>query len=84
VLVVCVDEGRFYEHVKKYDLVFEDGTEFVHRLEVFALLDDRISSHNSGNSTYSLGHNEYSHLTWKEFSARFNLGKPLMMTVISV
>jgi hypothetical protein len=26
-------------------------------------------------STYTLGHNAYSHLTWPEFQAMFNLGQ---------
>ena len=74
----------FYEHTQKYHLVFADGEEFAHRLEIFANKDDEITSHNelfqAGKSTYELGHNEYSHLTWEEFQTRFNLGKAMDVT----
>ena len=39
--------------------------------------DDLINIHNSGNHTYTLGHNEYSHLTWEEFREAKNLGRPM-------
>jgi C1A family cysteine protease len=70
-------EAQFYEHMEKYDLEFESGEEFVKRLEIFAENDDRITTHNNGNSTYTLGHNAYSHLTWEEFQTMFNLGRDM-------
>jgi C1A family cysteine protease len=66
-------EAQFYEHMEKYDLSFENGDEFVKRLDIFIETDRRIEAHNSGSHTYTLGHNEYSHLTWEEFQSMFNL-----------
>ena len=37
-------------------------------LAAFASNEQIILDHNSGNSTYTLGHNEYSDMTWDEFS----------------
>ena len=71
------DEAKFYEHVKQYKLDFASGEEFAMRLEVFAANDDTIEAHNNGpESTFTLGHNEYSHLTWAEFQTMFQLGQP--------
>jgi C1A family cysteine protease len=70
-------EAKFFDHVKKFGLEFATGEEFAMRLEVFAGNDDTIESHNNGpESTYTLGHNEYSHLTWSEFQTMFHLGQP--------
>lgn len=63
--------------MKKYSISFETGEEFALRLEIFSAKDDEIELHNSGNSTYTLGHNAFSHLTWEEFRAHFGLNKPM-------
>lgn len=70
-------EAAFYTHMKTYDLKFADGAEFVKRLDIFAAKSDEITVHNQGNFTYTMGHNEYSHLTWAEFAEMFHLGKPV-------
>jgi cathepsin L len=47
------------------------GTEYSKRLAIFAANSDVIDAHNAGDSTYTLGHNQYSHLTFEEFSDMF-------------
>ena len=69
-------ESLFKDWLSKFDQSFE-GDEYEHRLQVFSDADDVINTHNSGNHTYTLGHNEYSHLTWEEFSELKNLGRPI-------
>jgi len=67
-------EAAFYEHTKTFNLDFESGEEWVQRLEIFAMNDDTITLNNAGNTTFTLGHNEYSHLSWPEFQKLFRLG----------
>jgi C1A family cysteine protease len=70
-------EQKFFNHVAKFGLTFEDGAEFAHRLQIFAENDALIEETNAQNLTYTLGHNEYSHMTNEEFQAHFNLGNPI-------
>lgn len=56
---------------------FEDGEHFVKALEAFAFNDDLIKAHNAGNSTYTMGHNAYTHMTLEQFHEHFNLGKEI-------
>lgn len=60
-------EEKFYNWMQKYGMQFKDGTEFAHRLKIFAAADDLIDQHNAGNYTYTMGHNQFSHMTWEEF-----------------
>jgi len=62
-------EASFVDHVNKYNLEFENGDEFTKRLTIFAANDDLIEQHNAGESSYKLGHNAYSHLSFEEFEA---------------
>jgi hypothetical protein len=41
--------------------------EYVTRMKIFDDNHRRIVKHNSGNSTWKMAHNEFSHLTWEEF-----------------
>jgi len=47
------DEAQFYEHMKTYSLKFDDGEEFVKRLDIFAAKCDEITAHNAGDFTVS-------------------------------
>jgi len=62
---------QFVNHINKFDLKIETGADFSERLSVFAANSDLIEIHNSGNSTYTLGHNEFSHLSFAEFEAKY-------------
>jgi sensor domain CHASE-containing protein len=56
---------------RAFDVEYESGAEFVRRLSVWADNEDRILRHNAGNhSSYTLGHNAFSHLSLDEFHQR--------------
>jgi hypothetical protein len=61
-------ESAFVDHMVMNELKFS-GEEFVQRLDVYIENDKYITEHNSGNSTYTLGHNAFSHMTFEEFRA---------------
>jgi len=69
-----VYERLFFEHMQKYGLRFETGEEFAKRIQIFADMVDTIEEHNSGNHTYKLGLNQFSHLTFEEFQQAVSLG----------
>lgn len=70
-------ESLFYNHVKKYGLIFNDGAEFVARLQTFAENVDFIAEHNAyQNRTYDLGMNRFTHLTFDEFKTAVGLARP--------
>ena len=74
-------ESAFYTHAQKYGLEFANGDEFAARLEIYAANDQLINEHNAqGNQTYTMAHNQFSHLTRAEFAARNNLGVPYVPT----
>lgn len=65
----------FVEHMQKYDLEFKDGSEFVHRLELFIKSIETIEKHNADPSqTYTMGLNQFSHLTQSEWRDAVRLG----------
>jgi C1A family cysteine protease len=66
-------------HMAKHDLTFANGAEFTERLSIFAANSDLIEAHNAGSSTYELGHNAFSHLSFEEFEAMY-LSKPAPRT----
>jgi C1A family cysteine protease len=71
-------EEKFYNWMVDYDVKPDSGNHFTHMLEAFAMNDDFIETHNAmGNSTFTLGHNAYSHMTlgeWREYM-RFGVMK---------
>ena len=67
-------EELFVDWMNQHNVQFKSGQEFVQRLQYFADNHDMIESHNAGQSSYTLAHNEYSHLTLSEFHERFQLG----------
>jgi C1A family cysteine protease len=60
--------------MQKFGLHFENGEEFAKRIQIFADMVDEIETHNAGTSTYKLGLNQFSHLTFEEFQKAVNLG----------
>ncbi len=49
----------------------EDKQEFASRLAVFSRNMDVVSEHNAGNSSFTLGRNQWSHLTFEEFETAY-------------
>jgi cathepsin L len=71
-------QAKFYDWLALHKVPIENGEQFVHFLQNFANNEDLINAHNSGNSTYTLGHNQYSHLSvdeWRQV-VRLGLAKP--------
>ena len=66
---------QFLEHILTFGLKISDEKEFAHRLSVFASNTDLIESHNAKNLTWSMGHNQFSHLTSVEFKENY-LSRP--------
>ena len=66
----------FFDHVKKYDLKSKigSGDEFIKRLQIFADNVDKIDAHNALNLSYTMGLNQFSHLTFEEFKEEVHLG----------
>jgi len=68
-------EGKFFAWLKKHDMfkrVEEDS--FVHLLENFIFNDKYIEDHNAQNKTFTLGHNQFSHLSTEEWIAFLKSG----------
>ena len=55
----------------KFGKSFSSAADEAHALAAFAKADARIVSHNAKNSTYKLGHNEFSGLEWEEFKGNY-------------
>jgi len=67
-------EALFYDHLAKHNISIKDGTSFVHRLEVFAENLKTIEAHNAKkDKTFTMGLNQFSHLTWEEFKKEVGL-----------
>jgi KDEL-tailed cysteine endopeptidase len=61
-------EELFFNHTKKFNLIFENGKDYLRRLEIFIENVRYIHRHNDDiRYTYKLGLNQFSHLTFDEF-----------------
>jgi hypothetical protein len=66
-------EKQFVLWQKQFAIKFADEQEYVKRLHIFISTSDMIEKHNSESSTYTMGHNAYSHLTTEEFAEMMRL-----------
>lgn len=64
-------EQKFIDWMKEHNMEFKSGVEFVERLAIFSNNHDYIEEINAQNLPYTLGHNQFSHMTRDEF-ARYN------------
>jgi len=62
-------EEKFFNWIAEHNINIENGENFVHMLQNFANNDDIIESHNSQESTFKLGHNQFSHMDIDEWRA---------------
>jgi C1A family cysteine protease len=68
-------EEKFVNWLTNFNITAKDGHHFAHMLNNFANNDDIIESHNENkDSTYTLGHNQFSHMSFDEFKAYVRLG----------
>ncbi|TMW60811.1 hypothetical protein Poli38472_000853 [Pythium oligandrum] len=64
-------EHEFTAWMKTHHLTFHDALEYARRLETYIENDLLITQHNEEKKWgFTLGHNEYSHLTFDEFKQR--------------
>ena len=68
---------EFLNFTHNYNRTYEGTSEFWYRYNVFADNVDRIKTHNSGNSTYRLGINNFADLTSKEFKTIYLSSIPM-------
>jgi C1A family cysteine protease len=68
-------EAKFYDWIQEHKVAVKDGSDFAHMLENFANNDDFIEKHNAQNLSYTLGHNQFSHMSHEEWVSynRFGL-----------
>jgi C1A family cysteine protease len=69
-------EERFFNWMATQSLKPENGERFTAWLQNFANNDDIIEQHNGGNSTFTLGHNQFSHLSLDEWRVYVGLNLP--------
>ena len=67
-------EEKFWDWLSTFEMKPPTGWHFVKWLENFAMNDDRIESHNAKKSTYTLGHNHFSHMSYDEWRVAMHLG----------
>lgn len=67
-------ETKFYEWLQEHKVHVKSGEDFVHMLQNFADNDDKIETHNAKKESYTLGHNQFSHLSYEEWKAQMNFG----------
>jgi len=68
-------ESLFFNWLSEFKIKPVSGEQFVHFLQNFANNEDLIQSHNSKpNVTYTLGHNQFSHMSFEEFRHFMHLG----------
>jgi C1A family cysteine protease len=62
-------EKKFFEYIASYKLHIKDAKEFVRILSIFADNLDFIEKHNSEVHTYTLGENQFTHLSHAEWKS---------------
>ena len=67
-------EEKFWNWLSTFEMTPPTGLHFVKWLENFAMNDDRIESHNAKKSSYTLGHNHFSHMSYDEWRVAMRLG----------
>ena len=59
--------SKFEAWKKQNGKSYESATEFTSAMSAFAANDEIIATHNAKGLSYTLGHNEFSDLTWDQF-----------------
>lgn len=62
---------KFLTWMKEHNVRFNTPKEFNYRLGVFAQTEAKILKTNAAQSSYKLAHNQFSHLTLEEFTAKY-------------
>jgi len=62
-------EAKFFNWMSEHGIKATSGQQFVQMIQNFANNDDIIEQHNAGKSTFTLGHNQFSHMSREEWKA---------------
>jgi C1A family cysteine protease len=75
-------EEKFFNWLSEFKVEASNGDHFVKMIQNFANNDDIITQHNNQNLSYTLGHNQFSHLSVEEYREYVKLGlnKPAELT----
>jgi len=71
-------EEKFFNWLSEHKIQATSGEHFAKMIQNFANNDDIIANHNAQNLSYTLGHNQFSHLSldeWREY-VKLGLGRP--------
>ncbi|XP_043980475.1 pro-cathepsin H [Gambusia affinis] len=69
------DEFHFKSWMAQYNKAY-DFEEYYQRLQIFTENKRRIDKHNEGNHSFTMGLNQFSDMTFKEFRKSFLLSEP--------
>jgi C1A family cysteine protease len=72
-------ESKFFNWMKEHSIKAESGEHFVQMIQNFADNDDLIEKHNAAKNSFTLGHNQFSHMNreqWKAYVKGVNGPKP--------
>jgi C1A family cysteine protease len=64
-------EKKFFDWMTEHQQNYEDGAEFLRRLEIFIGWDKLIEEHNASGSTWKMAHNQFSGMSHAEFMERY-------------
>lgn len=67
-------EAKFFDWLSEHKVAARSASHFVQMLTNFANNDDIIEAHNAKNLSYTLGHNQFSHMTQDEWREYVKLG----------
>lgn len=67
-------EEKFYNWLSFFKMTPPTGMHFVRWLQNFANNDDIIVAHNLKKLSYTLGHNQFSHMTYEQWRAAVHFG----------
>ncbi|PWA14314.1 hypothetical protein CCH79_00012222, partial [Gambusia affinis] len=73
------DEFHFKSWMAQYNKAY-DFEEYYQRLQIFTENKRRIDKHNEGNHSFTMGLNQFSDMTFKEFRKSFLLSEPQVMS----
>ncbi len=62
-------EAKFFGWMKEHGVKASSGEHFVQMIQNFANNDDAIEAHNAKKASYTLGHNQFSHMGASEWRA---------------
>jgi C1A family cysteine protease len=77
-------EEKFFEWMQEYKVEAGSGNSFVKMLQNFADNHDIIEEHNAGNHTWTMGLNQFSHMSkqeWVDFISKSGIYTPELRSI---